>query len=509
MSSVPNLANNPYAKALEGLHFDDPVKAFFDFCREREAIRLRREQGEPRENWTKDPVFQQGRFLNVFREDDRVTKALFQFVKPLVDPVKTKPSADGDTAGLIQGLFFARWCNRDTTLQATNALLLSKPDDLKKHLTSGANFPQPWCNETAYPVETVTWEGVSYSRLDSATLLFHKAAPWLLQTIKEAAGDVVKATKAIAAAFNMKNDFPVFMAVMDLAWFRPDLIDPASPVPTGIGAVAFLDILQKHLKLATHEEAAMKMIELQAEYWPEAKRSFQPIDVEYLSCECRKYYSYVNGTKSYEGKNVFKPGKSPMLPFEAKPREGGRSAVQVYVIAGAPCSGKSTLVKALAGRGFKIIPETAEEVIRAAVQAGVSVEEQRLMDPVGFQMDLLRKDFDIFDKMLTSGGDGIVIADTSFIETLVFSARAGIEMSPTVKDWLMKKRFNNVFFLASPANYQSTEVRMESQQVAMTISREVEEAYKQFGYQLVPIPAGMSLSERYQFVEKHIRSNCE
>ena len=91
MSSVPNLANNPYAKALEGLHFKDPVKAFFDFCREREAIRLRREQGEPRENWTKDPVFQQGRFLNVFREDDRVTKALFQFVKPLVDAAKTKP----------------------------------------------------------------------------------------------------------------------------------------------------------------------------------------------------------------------------------------------------------------------------------------------------------------------------------------------------------------------------------------------------------------------------------
>ena len=48
MASVPNLANNPYAKALEGLHFDDPVKAFFDFCKEREAIRLRREKGEPR-----------------------------------------------------------------------------------------------------------------------------------------------------------------------------------------------------------------------------------------------------------------------------------------------------------------------------------------------------------------------------------------------------------------------------------------------------------------------------
>ena len=57
----------------------------------------------------------------------------------------------------------------------------------------------------------------------------------------------------------------------------------------------------------------------QATHWPEAKRAFQPIDVEYLSCECRKYYSYVNGTKRYEGKNVFTPGKSPMLTFDATP----------------------------------------------------------------------------------------------------------------------------------------------------------------------------------------------
>ena len=32
----------------------------------------------------------------------------------------------------------------------------------------------PWCNETAYPVEIVTWRGIEYSRLDAATELFHK-----------------------------------------------------------------------------------------------------------------------------------------------------------------------------------------------------------------------------------------------------------------------------------------------------------------------------------------------
>ena len=105
----------------------------------------------------------------------------------------------------------------------------------------------------------------------------------------------------------MENDFPIFMAIIDLAWFRPDVIDPASRVPTGIGAVAYLDRLQDYLGQKNHQQTCLKMIELQKEYWPEAKRSFHPIDIEYLSCECRKYYSYVNGTKLFEGKNIFRP----------------------------------------------------------------------------------------------------------------------------------------------------------------------------------------------------------
>ena len=69
----------------------------------------------------------------------------------------------------------------------------------------------------------------------------------------------------------------------------------------------------------SHTEIFARMIELQPTHWPEAKRPFQPIDIEYLCCECRKYYSYVNGTKGFEGKNVFVPGESPLLSFDEGP----------------------------------------------------------------------------------------------------------------------------------------------------------------------------------------------
>ena len=282
--------NNPYATALDGLILDDPVSAFFDFCREREKIRIARENGDPFP-WTDDPIFQKARFLNVFREDDRGSKAILSFAKGL----------ENDLPMLIHTLFFARWCNRQETLDKLSSNMLLQPEALLKTLNSF----NAWCNLTAYPVERVHWERVEYSRLDSAVKLFLTIKEPLTKIIIRAEGDVIKATNAINTHFKMQNDFPIFMAVMDLAWFRPDIIYPTSHVPTGIGAVAYLDRLQKHLGLKNHQETCEKMIAIQKEYWPEAKRSFQPIDIEYLSCECRKYYSYVNGTKLFEGKNIF------------------------------------------------------------------------------------------------------------------------------------------------------------------------------------------------------------
>ena len=283
---------NPYAKSLDGLKLNDPVSAFFNFCKKRENIRFSRENGDPFP-WTDDFIFQKGRFLNVFREDDRVSKSILRFANELKH----------DLPKLIQAVFFARWCNKQQTLDELSPNMLLEPEKLLKKLESLNN----WCNNNAYPVEPVFWNGKDYSRLNTAVELFFKINESLEEMIINANGDVIKATNKINKEFKMENDFPIFMAVIDLAWFRPDIIHPNSHVPTGIGAVAYLDRLQKYLGLKNHQETCEKMIELQGEYWPEAKRKFQPIDIEYLSCECRKYYSYVNGTKSFEGKNVFNP----------------------------------------------------------------------------------------------------------------------------------------------------------------------------------------------------------
>ncbi len=281
---------NPYANSLDGLEIEDPVQSFFDYCKKREAVRVKRESGESFP-WSDDPILQKGRFLNVFREDDKVSKSIIKFAEPAKD----------DLPLLIQALFFSRWCNRDSTIDLLTIGDLSNPESLKEKLIC----LEQWENYTAYPVEDSHWDEKSYSRIDAATYKFYEKKEELAQIVLNSNRNVITATNNINKQFILSNDFPIFMALIDIAWFREDVIPFTTDVPTGIGAEPYLDRLQKFLKLNSHQDVGLKMIELQKEYWPEAKREFYPIDIEYQSCECRKYFSYVNGTKKFEGKNLF------------------------------------------------------------------------------------------------------------------------------------------------------------------------------------------------------------
>ena len=476
---------NPYSAALDGLALPDPVAAFFDFCREREAIRVRRESGAPAP-WSADPIFQQGRFLNVFREDDRGSKAVRRFVEP----------TRHDLPRLVQAVFFARWCNRQSTLDATRVEQLGDAQSLRHALQMLPD--QPWCNVTAYPVEPVRFNGRLYSRLETATSLFGELRAPLTNAITQSGGDATVATKAVNALLGMSNDFPIFMAIIDLADLRPDIIDPASPVPTGIGAVAFLDRLQHDLGCEDHHQASLQMMALQREHWPEAKRPFQPIDIEYLACECRKYFSYVNGTKAFVGKNRFREGGAAGLLFDID-CSADRSDTQIHVLAGGPGSGKSTVATALRQAGYRVLPETARQRLNAGVARGLSAAELRA-DPIAWQQENLRLDHALFDAL--SPGE-LIFTDTSVVEDLVYCARAGIEVGPRLQAWLRAKRYKRVFFLEPLKLYEATPLRRESQALARRLSAEVLARYRDFGYDPVLVPAA-PLEERVARIRSHL-----
>ena len=170
---------NPYANSLDGLEIEDPVQSFFDYCKKREAVRIKRESGESFP-WSDDPNLQKGRFLNVFREDDKVSKSIIKFAEPVKE----------DLPLLIQALFFSRWCNKDLTIDHLTINDLGNPEALKEKLLD----LEQWENYTAYPVEESYWGEKIYRRIDAATYKFYEKKEELAEIIMNSNRDVIAAT---------------------------------------------------------------------------------------------------------------------------------------------------------------------------------------------------------------------------------------------------------------------------------------------------------------------------
>jgi len=83
-----------------------PIDRLVYWITERESIRQKKEAGEPKP-WTDDPILQQFKFCNVFREDDKVTKWIAKHWR--------EPHRGDPTLGFA--MCVARWFNWPDTLQ--------------------------------------------------------------------------------------------------------------------------------------------------------------------------------------------------------------------------------------------------------------------------------------------------------------------------------------------------------------------------------------------------------
>jgi len=205
----------------------------------------------------------------------------------------------------------------------------------------------------------------------------------------------------------------------------------------------------------------------------------------------------VTGSKTFTGKNQFLPGQTPSFIFDvpATAAEGAVVDTQIQVIAGGPCSGKTTLLRALQEAGYRVVFETAQHLLDAGLARGQSAEELR-MDPVAWQRQVLDADFACFDGLPTTD---LVFTDTSFVEDLVFSERAGISFGDNTARWLQRKRYGRVFFLEPLEAYEQTASRLETRDVAAAISDQVRQRYQALGYDLIAVPSA-SLEQRLAWI---------
>jgi len=270
-------------KVLNNLNLTHPWADFLSFCEERYSIFLKKEANLPRP-WTTDTILHNYKFTNLFREDDTVSRFIFEWVKDL-------PFED-----MLANLIYARLCNKPSTMLATGHLdnpvkFIEIIDNLgggktKAKVNKNAVWKGPYQvagtfkSKLGYPYRE---QLIAYHIPKTITKL---AEIVLLHKGNDLYPTIVKMNKV----WGYENNMVFTQVLLDLSFLRPDLI-PITAIPP---ALSGLEPIANMLGLSIDEliVKAKEQWNLKSIY---KDRVFQSKDAEHALCEWRKYLCWSNG----------------------------------------------------------------------------------------------------------------------------------------------------------------------------------------------------------------------
>jgi len=148
----------------------------------------------------------------------------------------------------------------------------------------------------------------------------------------------------------------------------------------------------------------------------------------------------------------------------------------VYVITGGPGFGKTTLLRLLTEKGFRVCPEEARSILDG--------------------IDLLPKDFEqriasLRLKFLNSTNqDTIAFADRGLPDQVAYSWYKKKQPSAFIEEAVSSNRYAPFVFITPPWQdiYAQDKVRKENFEEACLIHDHIIRAYHKYGYQTIDLP---------------------
>jgi predicted ATPase len=168
-----------------------------------------------------------------------------------------------------------------------------------------------------------------------------------------------------------------------------------------------------------------------------------------------------------------------------------------YVLTGAPSSGKSTLIKELAGRGYTTVEEAARFVIEREVAAGKDFRELRARTS-DFQHEVLRLKLE-WEAAVSK--EQTIFFDRGIPDSVAYYAFEGIAEDAELKKACARAHYRKVFVLdlISPENFTEDGARSETWEGAQQLDRLLEKAYRDLGFAVLRVPV-LPVPERADFV---------
>jgi predicted ATPase len=168
-----------------------------------------------------------------------------------------------------------------------------------------------------------------------------------------------------------------------------------------------------------------------------------------------------------------------------------------YVLTGAPSVGKTTVLNILAARGYEIVNEAADEIIREEREKP-NKGSLSLGNVKSFQELVAARQLELEAKAQSE----IVFLDRGITDGYAFCKLAQVDVPAIIVDE-SRGRYEAVFFLESLGTYEYDGVRTGDLNGANQISPLIKEAYQFFGYSLVSVPVATP-EERADFILKFL-----
>jgi predicted ATPase len=168
-----------------------------------------------------------------------------------------------------------------------------------------------------------------------------------------------------------------------------------------------------------------------------------------------------------------------------------------HVITGAPCSGKTAVIRELEQLGYPVVHEVARAYIDERLQNGETIVQIKA-DILSFEHHILHKKIEIEQSLLK---EDTVFLDRAVPDSIGYYILEGLDPDDPIQKsrlWRYKRIF---FFDRIP--FEKDRVRSEDDEIASRIDGLLMKSYRMLDYEIIFVPL-MSVNERVGFILKHV-----
>jgi len=164
-----------------------------------------------------------------------------------------------------------------------------------------------------------------------------------------------------------------------------------------------------------------------------------------------------------------------------------------YVITGAPCSGKTSVIYMIEQLGYRVVHETARAYINEGLEKGKTLDEIK-EDVFIFESSIFYRKIKIEAALPEKA---IIFLDRAIPDSIAYFRFAGLD--PKEPEEMSNGTRYRKIFLFDRLRIKQDEVRNENEEDSILIDRIIEETYIDLGYEITRVPV-LPLKRRVDFI---------